>query len=347
MAPAPRRLAFALAFVLAACSSDVDPAPAVHVAGYEPLRAGLLRWEGWRTDPERTTVPLTSIGLSTRVSRDDFVPITAPRFAPAAEVTLADSEPVLVHLGAEGVRAWPLVHLLRRELARDTVDGVPVAVTLCSLCASARVWDVRLDGRTLELGVSGMLQRGNGLLYDRGTESLWRQLDGLAVAGAHAGRRLRHLPAFTVSFGALRAAHPEARVMLAPEDMGQPPFAMISAEEVQRGVPPRWLRTTCPEPLALVLSAAAHEEGVVVIRDPATAPVHRADGGGVGQAIGSAAAFRRELDGDTLTFRAVPEGVVDRETGSRWSPLGEAVEGPLRGRRLEPVPHVRAFRFAQ
>lgn len=337
----------ALVLALVACAPEEEPAPLVQVAGYDPARPGLLRWEGWRTDVDRTVLPLASIGFSTRVSREDFAPIAAPRFAPAAEVALADSEPVLVHVGAGGVRAWPLVHLLRRELARDTVGGVPVAVTLCSLCASARVWDARLDGRALELGVSGMLQRGNGLLYDRESESLWRQLDGLAVAGVHAGRRLRSLPAFTVSFGSLRAAHPEARVMLAPEDRGEPTFALISAEEVQRGVPPRWLRTRCPDPLALVLSDAAHEEGVVVIRDPATAPVHRADGGGLGQAIGSAAAFRRELDGRALTYRAVPGGLVDRETGSRWNPLGEAVEGPLRGRRLEPVPHVRAFRFAQ
>lgn len=341
-----RDVACALALTLAACAPEGDPAPVVQVAGYEPARAPALRWAGWRTDVERTTVPLASIGFSTRVAREDFLPIASPRFASAVEVELPDAEPVLVHLGVEGVRAWPLVHLLRRELARDTVDGVPVAVTLCSLCASARVWDVRLDGRALELGVSGMLHRGNGLLYDRGTESLWRQIDGLAVAGAHAGRRLRPLPAFTVSMGALRGAHPEALVMLAPEEAPEPPFALMTAEEVLRGVPPRWIRTTCPEPLALVLSDAAHGDGVVVIRDPATAPVHRAAGGGAGPAVGSSAAFRRELDGRALTFRVVPGGLVDRETGSRWNPLGEAVEGPLRGRRLEPVLHARAFRFA-
>lgn len=52
--------------------------------------------------------------------------------------------------------------------------------------------------------------------------------------------------------------------------------------------------------------------------------------------------YARELDGKTLTF--TPSGQLlmnsltmnDKETGSLWSHLlGEAVEGPLKGRRLE------------
>ncbi|NUR07391.1 MAG: DUF3179 domain-containing protein, partial [Nocardioidaceae bacterium] len=34
------------------------------------------------------------------------------------------------------------------------------------------------------------------------------------------------------------------------------------------------------------------------------------------------------------------------ESGSRWNVLGEAVAGPLRGRRLEPVTHLDTFWFA-
>jgi hypothetical protein len=58
-------------------------------------------------------------------------------------------------------------------------------------------------------------------------------------------------------------------------------------------------------------------------------------------------AFRAELDGRPLTFR--PDGADafrDVQTGSRWTVVGEAVAGPLAGRRLERVEHLDTFWFA-
>jgi len=347
------KAAISVLALLAACAPAREPATAVELDGYEPARAELLRAAGWKTDFSRTSVPLDALRASD-LARDAFVPIAAPRFAPAAEVELDPAEPVLVHRvtggpgGAGGVRGWPLAHLLRRELARDSVDGAPVAVTLCSLCASARAFDLRLDGEVLDLAVSALLLDGNALLYDRRTESLWRQRDGEAVAGAHAGRRLRALPTFTVSFGALRAAHPEAAVMLAPERSREPPIARLSADDVARGVPPTWLRTACADPLALVLSLDSGAGDALVLRDARTSAPHRAGGGGPGPALGSEAAFRTEVGGRALTFDLSTQsaGARDRETGSRWNVLGEAVAGPLRGTWLAPLPQVQGFRFA-
>lgn len=48
----------------------------------------------------------------------------------------------------------------------------------------------------------------------------------------------------------------------------------------------------------------------------------------------------------TLTFRADSDGLRDEETGSRWTYFGEAVAGPLAGKRLEPVVHYVPFWFA-
>lgn len=47
--------------------------------------------------------------------------------------------------------------------------------------------------------------------------------------------------------------------------------------------------------------------------------------------VGTGAVFRRQLDGRTLTFRRRGEAVVDGETGSTWTIVGEATAGPLRG----------------
>jgi hypothetical protein len=52
-------------------------------------------------------------------------------------------------------------------------------------------------------------------------------------------------------------------------------------------------------------------------------------------------AFERRLDGRELNLFAKPGSnplrLLDAETGSEWSFAGEAVSGPLQGRKLRPV----------
>jgi hypothetical protein len=249
----------------------------------------------------------------------------------------------------------------------DEADGVPVAVTFCSVCGTARVWDRRVDGRALDFGVSGMLLDGNSLLFDRRTESLWRQIDGKAIAGEMAGRALAGVPAIVLSFGELRRARPDAAVMLPPAPAPDPPFRTLTGGEVAAGRPPDWLATSCPRPLEPAVSIAgagilpaagppAENLGVIVVfRDPEAGGAWRAPGGGPSEPRGSAVAFLREVDGRRLTFEAreaagsapaaAPE-LRDAETGTRWNLLGEAVEGPLAGRALRPADQTAGFRFA-
>src|SRR5438093_13707429 len=56
-------------------------------------------------------------------------------------------------------------------------------------------------------------------------------------------------------------------------------------------------------------------------------------------------AFSRQVDGRGLTFerRAQSGDLVDVETGSRWNPYGECLEGELAGSRLKALIGVRQF----
>jgi hypothetical protein len=66
-----------------------------------------------------------------------------------------------------------------------------------------------------------------------------------------------------------------------------------------------------------------------------------------GRDIGQTGVFRRDLDGQTLTFRSSPDNVfTDAETGSTWNVSGQATSGPLAGKRLTPIPHTVVFWFA-
>lgn len=359
-------LALLIAPPSAAAASAVSSAP-VAIAGYQPATVQRLAAEGWRTDLSRLEVPLDAI-RTCGLPRSAFTAIRTPAHAPAGEVELDPAEPVLVVRGDDRPTAWPLVHLLRRELALDEVDGIPVAVTFCSVCGTARVWDRRLEkgggahaggaAPALDLAVSGLLLDGNSLLFDRETESLWRQVDGRAVAGDLAGRSLREVPSFVISFGALRRARPDAWVLLPPAPAPDPPFRILAGREVASGTPPEWLDVSCPRPLEPSLAVADGDVipaagpavenlgAYVVLRDPDARTPYRDSDGGASPPAGSAVAFRRELDGRELTFEARDGAVFDAETDTRWNLLGEAVEGPLAGRTLAPARQLAGFRFA-
>ncbi len=64
---------------------------------------------------------------------------------------------------------------------------------------------------------------------------------------------------------------------------------------------------------------------------------------GTGRATG---AFDPRVEEDDLTFSLDGERLVDDQTGSEWNILGEAVAGPLAGKRMEQIVHGDHFWFA-
>jgi hypothetical protein len=182
-------------------------------------------------------VPRDNIRAGGR-SKDVTPVLTDPKAVSTAEVELinkdqrrrehskflVDRERVIgVALNGQA-RAYPVRALAWHEVVNDTLGGVPIAVTYSYLCDSVVVYDRRVGGETLELRNSGLFYNSNPLLFDRrpdGTgESLWRQLDGRAVAGpaAAAGRVLTSIPADLVLYMDWRLDHPGTTALAADPD---------------------------------------------------------------------------------------------------------------------------------
>jgi hypothetical protein len=119
-------------------------------------------------------------------------------------------------------RAYPLRLLTWHEVVNDELGGVPLAVTYNPLCNAVVVFDRRVAGRVLELGVSGLLYNSNLLLHDRqpegAGESLWSQLLFQAIAGPYAAEpaALTVLPVQVMTWQEWKARHPETTV-IAPD----------------------------------------------------------------------------------------------------------------------------------
>lgn len=126
-----------------------------------------------------------------------------------------DDDVIVVESG-DSVRAYPTRILQNHEVVNDAVDGEPIAVTWCPLCASAVVYDRRVGDETLTFGVSGKLADNDLVLYDRGTDSEWKQSSGRCLSGAYLGTTLTVRPAATMTWAAFTERFPDGEILQPP-----------------------------------------------------------------------------------------------------------------------------------
>lgn len=146
--------------------------------------------------------------------KDGIPSLTDPPTAPVARADFLKPGDRVIGVTIHGkARAYPLAVLNWHEVINDTLGDVPIAVVYCPLCNSVSVVDRRIDGKTLEFGVSGLLLNSNVVLYDRTDQALWSQVGMEALSGPYAGQSLRHLPWTLTTFGDWRRRHPDGAVV--------------------------------------------------------------------------------------------------------------------------------------
>lgn len=77
------------------------------------------------------------------------------------------------------------------------------------------MYSTKINGEVLEFGTSGLLYRSNKLMYDRGTNTLWRQFTGEPVVGVlvDGGIRLEVLPILLTTWGDWLSSHQDTTVL--------------------------------------------------------------------------------------------------------------------------------------
>jgi hypothetical protein len=304
---------------------------------------------------------------------DGIPPIDDPKFAPASEIDwLGDDEPVLSLTVGDETRAYPLQVMTWHEIVNDRVGGIPVTVTYCPLCNSGVAFERRVAGRLLDFGTSGLLHIDNLVMYDRQTESLWPQLTGQASVGTLTGTQLKAIPMGVVSWKQFRASNPDALVLTREtgfrRDYGRNPYTgyddpdgdllvdPLGGTDGRLPVKERVVGITVGSDSVAIRRALVAGAGVVplmvggrdvvVLHQPGQSSALDTGRIADGQEIGSIGVFRPTIRGRSLTFAIRCERVVDVQTGSTWSVLGEATSGQLAGSRLPAVVHLDTFWFA-
>ena len=327
----------------------------------------------FKTDFSKHTVPYSEI-LSGGPPKDGIPAIDNPQFTSVkeADTWLKPVEPVLALQAGDEVRAYPLQILIWHEIVNDTVGGVPVAVTFCPLCNTAIVFERQIDGRVLDFGTTGRLRYSNLIMYDRQTESWWQQAEGDAIAGEFTGRQLKFVPAAIISWADFKANYPGGQVLsretgfnrsygqnpyLGYDDVNNPPFLYRGPQTPDRLPPVARVLTVNLNDEAVAypydvlqdrhaINDVVGGQDIVVLWQAGTSSALDQSTVAGGRDVGTANAYSRELDGQTLTFEFDGARLIDQESGSEWDVLGHAISGPLAGQTLTPVVAINHFWFS-
>lgn len=204
-----------------------------------------------------------------------------------------------------------------------------------------------MDGQVPRFRLAG-INNQNFVMADEETGTWWQQVTGKALFGPLAGKQLELVFHDQLTFRTLREEARAARV-LRPEP---------HIEQAGKYAPPDWETRMALRP---VPHAPADIDGlpprtlVVGVEVGGAARAYRLDGlrrsrvildqvGGAPVAVWlgpddrSVRVFDRAVDGSVLELVADASGRLrDLATGTAWSFSGEAVEGPLAGKRLQKI----------
>lgn len=195
---------------------DIVPKP-----GYLDLKAKLFGWidpafADFLDPKHRRTIRAEEIVWG-GVKKDGIPALANPDYTTADEASFLQKDEQVFGVSFNGEsRAYPFRIMDWHEMVNDRVGGQPFSISYCTLCGAGIAFDTSRDNREPYIfGSSGLLYRSNKLMYDRGTDTLWKALSGEPAMGPLVGKgdMLPVLPLTVTTWGAWRQQHPETTVI--------------------------------------------------------------------------------------------------------------------------------------
>lgn len=337
------------------------------IKGRPPSASGL---PGFKTNTLLTDISLDEL-VETDVGRDGVAVLFNPDFEGSitAGRWLARGEPVIA-VESEGVaKAYPLQIMIWHRIVNDKLNRDEIIVTFSPFSGSVAVYQAEINAFGDEFGYSGFLYNSNMLMYDDSTESFWSQLTGRCIVGSYLGEVLTRVPFQIMSFGQFEEVFPDGRIMSDDTgfdfdygvnpypgyDTGEPLFFRRNIDEriepMERLIIISQPFRDIAYPHAFTRAQRVYNDfelgvPIVIFHIPGARSALDNSQIALSRQIGSRGMFRRTVDGEVLTFRFAYSSIFDEQTQSEWDISGLAINGPLEGERLEPVPFTESFAFS-
>ncbi len=200
-----------------------------------------------------------------------------------------------------------------------------------------------------------MLFRDGLVMYDRETDTLWTQVDGRAIQGSLADRRLEVVPSVHATWKQWKQLYPNS-VVLKKRGIPRSAYDAYNRDPNQAGILGRRVRDKRLPPKERVIGVRTEDAATAFVEnDVREARLVQAEVGTLPVVLVAVTSdhpvvtFNRRVSGRVLSFRlaeGAPATMEDAETGSRWSLAdGKAISGPLKGAQLERAAAYPAFWF--
>lgn len=289
-------------------------------------------------------------------------PPQKPRLLSLSEADLhLNDEDVVLGFEYEGrTRAYPRDHIARPHFFNDRIDGQNFTISYCILCNSGIAFKAEINNQPMQLRCITAYDN-NILYYDSASDNFIQQLEGKVIDGPDTGQELPLYPVTISVWKEWKKLYPDTRVYYSPPEairdkmVGLLLQMLIPTEKLARREKP-WHqirgRLDSREP------AMSYVFGVEINGDACAFPQKMASQKNVindtvgGEKItlfydkkrDTGRIYRRKIDGRSLVFETESgngDDIVarDSETQSLWSITGQAVDGPLKGKHLDTVPH--------
>jgi Protein of unknown function (DUF3179) len=278
-----------------------------------------------------------------------FHPYDAPAFENADKASVDPDDMVLAVLLGGHARAYPIRTMGYHHIVNDTVEGVPIVVTYCTLCHTGIVWDPVVEGKRLHFRLAG-INNGNALLRDEQTRSVWQQSTGEAIFGPLKGQHLKLLHSSELTYALWRKEQPQGDV-LKPDAPYLPEYEKKGWENSVEKTPAMIDTTKSginPHQLMLGVAVAGKTKAYPINSILAARLIQDEVGDSpVLVVVGPDGASIRVFEAAELTFARGEGGNVmqDAETGSGWNFQGCAVDGKLAGRCLKQIDAYKDYWF--
>jgi hypothetical protein len=278
------------------------------------------------------------------------LPLTEPNWLTVAQADhMLAEDPVIALLVSGKSYAIPWWIMKNHHVANLTIENQHLLINLCEVCSGSAAFDPVVEGRRLNFRIEGAY-KGTFIITDFETNGLWAPFTGECLHGPLKGVRLQRSPVYQSTWQEWAEMYPQT---LVPDGVGESreghgcgtsPGSHEDShgrfEETQTHRDERLEHNT----LVLGVEVDGHARAYPL----EALSAHR---GVINDALANedivllgkpqswlAMAFARELDGEKLYFERDEEGRVrDRNTGSIWQYSGEALAGPMQGRRLTYV----------
>lgn len=332
------------AFFLWGCTNSTDP-----------------NLEGWNELPDAI--------VSGGVPKDGIPAITNPQWDPAAEGDwLSDTALVAGIVINNQAYAYPHKIMDQHEIVNEPEKLLPYTLSFCPLTGSSVAFEANISGSVKTFGVSGLLLQNNLIMFDRQTDSNWPQLRLQADRGDLINTKLKLIDHTEIEWGSWKNLYP-GTFILSRNSGGRNPDSYF--ETFYEGY--RRPNSSPLFPMSYSDSRLLPKIRVLGVYAGSGTKAYPMSVFGAGRKIFNDSvdnvpiavfgdkpsrmmrAFISSVNGQNLTFKfkaGTDSGnlrnvnFIDDQTGSTWNLSGEAIDGTLKGERLERPDSFVVYWFA-